>query len=241
MSTAQLRITYDGDIVHEGNTMDVHTYANSLVSLADAYGRAAKHLHPGDQAPRVEIKATGAGSFAVTLVVTDPGWLKTVFDALHCDGAEVSANAAALVAAVGGAIGLLKRIRGRRYTKQPSTDGSNTTITCDDATINVATTIVTIAEDPRFARDIAGFTEPVFGTGTNQVTITGPDSTPIVITGDDGPAFNQPTAPKNDANPPVEVEMTLTVATVKLEGRAQWQFRSTENAPITAKITDEAF
>ncbi len=241
MSTTRVQVRFDGDIVRDGSVMDARVFGSSLVSLADAYGRASQIIHPGEAPPHLDVKSTGPGSFLVDLIVGDPGWTKVLYDVFKSEPAQAVSNAAQLAGAVIGATGFLKRVAGRYYEKVAGDDNSlSVTIIGDNNTITLPAIIVQIAEDELFVKDMAGFARPVFHSGDSSVSLSSDEVDAVVIEADDAESFNATPKATVDVVETSTMEMVLTVGTLSFQGKGSWKFMY-EGMPLNAKIRDEDF
>lgn len=243
-STAHVQVTYDGDIIRGDHMMDTRDFGSSLVSLADAYGRAAQ-LVVGEQQekPRVEISATREGSFEVALVLIEPGWAEALTGPLLSEPAQAIANATALTTIVANALSFIRRIRGRSYrSRDTGTPGvQEVTITGENSTVVFDQRVIQVAEDSRFRRDARGFIAPVTAGIESSVRLTTgiPDDDPVEITSADAGAFDESDGPDDEID--VHIHRTkLTVISAVFQGRGSWKFDSV-TGPLSARIEDPEF
>lgn len=240
MPTAAVEVRFAGAAVSDGHEMDVEAYAGSLLSLGRAYTRAAQVMHPSTPAPRVRIRANEPGSFVVELVIADvAGLFSQAVTLLSGPEVTAAANVTALAAVVPGAMGLIRRIGGKAYTKQEEVAGGITFIVEGDVHITVDRSIAELIDDQPFRRAAWGSLQIIEDAGGDaSMEIAAGDVDEIFHPGD-----REFLAPPSDEGSltVTTVPMTLTLVKVVLEGNGAWTFKHGDGPSWTIAIHDNAF
>ncbi|MGV1006610.1 MAG: hypothetical protein ACOYEV_18010 [Candidatus Nanopelagicales bacterium] len=242
MPTAAVKVAYAGAAFDE-HSMELRTYAASLIDLANAYSRAAVILFPGDPVPSINIRANREGSFWVDLFLSDPsGFMQQTIDLFSGRHATAATNLMTLAESVPAAMRARAWLRGRKPEVAPAGDG-NVTVHVEGDNNNVIVvppTAMPLVSDRVFARSAAAALEPIedepgatmeISAGTEVAVLRTGDQEAISagLPGDDTGAINSYLA-----------KMILPVAKAVLEGTGQWTFKY-DGKQVQIPIADEHF
>lgn len=174
MSRADFRLIYDGPSVDSG-TMDVQDLATALMGVGQLIGSANRVLHGDTANARVRIKATSPGSFIVGLEV-DLSFIKTITDILAGPEATAAANLITFLTvgsvAGGGAIGVIKWLRGKKPDTIRPKAGGKTELVLGDQSIEVEEPVARLALDDNVRLSLERvIAEPLSRDGFDSVEI----------------------------------------------------------------------
>lgn len=241
MSDASFRIRYQGDNpdYHE---MDAACLAEALMGLSEMGRVAYRIMHPEEtHTLQVKVNALEAGSFAIDLeaVVPPLEHLYGQFVGLFTSpDATAISTATGCVTALGGAIGLVKWIAGRKHSTK--SDGDTTTITTADGDrTEVPTVIYNISGNATFLQAAAHALKPLDDPGYDRMQLQEASGKAVEQIDEDERGYfavNPETREKDET-----LDLEVVVETVQLaDSRRMWTFRS-GNQKFNAKVLDEEF
>ena len=149
MSHADIALIYEGPAVESG-LMDVRDLAPALLAFGNLV-EATNRIVNGDAASaKVQVKTVGAGSFAIGLDVT-VAFVQTVRDFLSGPEATAAANLIGILTGTatigGGAIWLVKKLRGRSPGAVRRKEGRRVEVEIDGETIEVDEVVARVSVD----------------------------------------------------------------------------------------------
>lgn len=250
MSSAHVRVVYDGPAVEDGE-MDVQQLASSLLALgklienADALQRG----EPGRIRVRVQSDVK-RGSFDVGIALH---WLDSLKDtavawALTPEGASTLALLSLLgftvkdAALVGGrgVIQTVRWLRGRRVSRRLTLADGNTEIIAEDGdSLVVHPAVSQLVDEPSIRSPLERFTDPLREDGVDEIRFEGEQGTVVERIGSfeaevfTAAAGSEPTSSDG-------FKATYQIKRLFFERGRKWRL-SNGAQTITAEIHDEAF
>lgn len=222
MAEEQLTLTYAGSAL-DGGRMSVRELAPALLALADATTRASAVLDPLQPAPRLEIQATRAGSFAIQVLISDVQTVATLFrNALDSPDGEAAANLSGLVAAIVAAFAGLRRFAHRRIRSQEQLANNVVRLILDDGTtVEMPLAALTLAQDFTFRIESRKVVGPLTRDGVDELTIEH-RTTSLTISKNDVAGFDLPPAADQLLLDNVR-ETVLTPLSVAFQENNKWR------------------
>jgi hypothetical protein len=193
-SHAELALTYEGPAVDSG-VMDVRDLAPALLSLGNLIEAANRVVNGENSTAQIQVRTVGAGSFSIGFDVT-VAFLQSIRDLLAGAEATAAANVITILtggAAVGGgAVALVKWLKGRTPTAIKRKEAGRVLVEVDGQTIEVDEIVARVSVDVsvRLALERV-VAEPLSREGIDAVII-GEKSSPERIEKPDGYSFLAP-------------------------------------------------
>lgn len=149
MSKTTFSVAYDGPALRDG-VMDVRELAPALLATGQLFDAANSVLNGERAKVKVNVKATGIGSFEVLLEL-DQTTVKQIVELFSGDTITAALNLRDLivggVAVGGGLIWLIRKLRGRSPDKLEKIDDEHVRITIDDESFAIPLKLVRLYED----------------------------------------------------------------------------------------------
>lgn len=164
---SRFRITYDGPAL-AGHRMDVRELAPALLAAGDLLDAATRALHGDRVRARTEVHASfRTGSFGIDFALA-ADWVRAVRDLFAGESATASANALAILGALGllarqGRVGLLQllgRLRGRRI-QHVDMGQRSARLYVDKDIIEVELAVLTLLRDVQVRQALEKLLEPL--------------------------------------------------------------------------------
>lgn len=236
---ANFTVVYDGEALRD-HRMDVRDLAPALLGLAEVFQAAHSVLNPGEPPVSLEIRATDEGSFVAELTLVHQQLVDLLLS-------RDSLAAAALIALVGGASGVVsfaaKRRRAKRETPLP--DGSVRFEMPDGTVITYTPQVASIARQPGARHGVQAAVRPLLQQGIDTMEIRASrDSEPwVTVTDEEAPGLAD--AMTDDDNRVFLVneqyDQLLTVVSPNFSG-GKWKVRdSPRQAPFWVAMDDPGF
>lgn len=171
--------TFHGEAV-EG-TMRAEDFGQALLGYSRMVGETARTISPKASNTDVRVTATKQGSFLTELAISvDLTATEAVLDWFKGENSEAVARALGVAAdskeiiglVILGAVGIIKRRRGRAIVKRQKVDNKHDKVTLEDGEDFLALAhAVAVSEKPAFRRGLADFSEPLTRPGIDSVTL----------------------------------------------------------------------
>ena len=139
-------IAYDGPGLVDG-TMDVRDLAPALLSVSELYSSASRVLYGKDAEVKINVSATGNGSFEVILDLVMSTWDKIV-DIFTGDSTEALERLIAIIGGAAGLFALYKTIKGRKISKVENLKDGKIAITAGSDRIEIEKNLYSIFTSP---------------------------------------------------------------------------------------------
>jgi hypothetical protein len=237
-AAAEMSLRYEGPAVDAG-AMDVRALAPALIAAADAMREAHVLLEVPGPPPRVEVRATRPGSFAIDLLVAETLYERAValFTSRPVDAVG---GLMGLIGAVISSVGVVKHIRNRKINEIQDSDPDVIVLILEDGTrieVPSAATLRLVASGD-YRRALRGMVEPMVDGSITSLTLSAGNQAETV-TADDLGAFNVPPAREEDLGQS-ETEVVLRPVSVAFTEGNKWRF-SDGDATFFATIEDPKF
>jgi hypothetical protein len=194
MSHAEFTLTYEGDAVDSG-AMDVRDLAPALLAVGNLIDATNRVINGSSATAKVQVRTVGAGSFAIGLDIS-VAFLQTVRDILAGPEATAAANVIAILTAGvtigGGALALVKKLKGRSPSAIKRLGAGRVTVEVEGQSIEVDEIVARVSVDVavRLAMEKV-IAEPLSKDGIDAV-LFGPASALERIEKSDGYSFLAP-------------------------------------------------
>lgn len=238
MPETTFSVKYEGPALREGR-MPVRDLAPALLSLGELFTEASLTLYPTYEPVGLDIEATAAGSFNVELVLQTADDVWEQISGLSEAGAVTSLILLKDLV-VGGSVdsslfGLIKWLRGRPATEEPSPEPGRVRITVDDRTsVDVPTEVATLHRNVRVRKKAREVVQPLHRRGVDSVEFRTDADVSLSINDDELPAF-EPIDPDADQLTEQEFDQVLEIITPQFKENNMWRFSDGErqfHAPI---------
>ncbi|WP_420465581.1 hypothetical protein [Panacagrimonas sp.] len=241
MSTAQFRITYDGPALSNGE-MDVRELAPALLAVSGLLKAANKALQ-GDRADvRVNVRGSfKTGSFGIDFIVAQD-LLQNIKDIFASDSAAATANALAILSAIGvaggGLIGLLRKLRGRTPEKIEAAD-QNVILHIESERLVVEREVYVLFADRDTRNQLGDTLKPMDGESIDKVAFGTDNDIAEVITSTERAWFAAPDPLQNPLHQSHGETLLVIQSAVFTEGN-KWRFTDGASS-FHAEIADAEF
>lgn len=243
VTEAQFRIKYDGPVA-DYHDLDAALLAQALMGFSDMGRIAYRKLKPEDtHTLDIKVKALEAGSFEVVLDAVVPALehAKNVMVGLFTSpDAEAVERAAGLLVPLGGALGIRKWIRGRKYVKEDGDREGSTIIRTEGGdVIQVENLTINLAEDPKFIKAADQTLKPLDDPNYTAMSVQDSKGTEIQrIEESDRQYFHDgPETREVDETLRLEVEVETPQL---IQNNRMWTFR-VQGQSFNAKMLDKDF
>lgn len=238
MSEEHFVVAYDGPAL-AAHVMDVKDLAPALLSLSEAFHQAQHLLDPGAQRVNLQIRAFDAGSFEISMLLTETlGLLDQAIDMFNGRAIGALGGLGALTSAVWGSFKAVKWLAGRSVKRVRDVDaGTVELIASDDTSLRVDRSVVPLIRDLEYRRTVSEVVRPLGTEGVTEFKVTN-TSVHLSITSDDLPAFAVPQVPDEDIDVSRR-DVTLQPLGIEFDGR-KWRFTE-GGTQISAAIEDTDF
>jgi hypothetical protein len=239
MSTAKTTIAFDGPALHQG-TIDVRTLAPALLAFGHLCEEANRVLNGDRVSVAVRVRADfQVGSFEVNLEVIQ-SLVGQAWDLLRGDFATSAANLLAFVAAGGGLIALLKRLKGRSPSAIVKLQDGGVVIELEDGTrLETRPEVVDLLRDLRVRQAVEGVTKPLSEDGIERLEIREGETVVQTVERVDVPAL---IAPPVDDVLLIEERRRAAFSIVSLAFKDETKWRLSDGqGTFLASIRDEDF
>lgn len=235
MSDSTFTLTYDGPALAD-HTMDVADLAPALVALSQFMKSAGRLTHGDDFEVVVRAKALQTGCFQIVLDVSG-SFASQVVDLLAGRTATATAN---LVGIVGGTLGLIAWIKGRKVRRlRPSRKGFTVIELEDGVEIEVAEAEASVAMDPPARAALEKVVEPLDKDGIDTVAFKMPKAT-VTVTEADLDAFRA-VLQTGDEILETTAPMVFSIVSLSFQPGNKWRLSTGKGAPISVTVDDQDF
>lgn len=225
MSTAHLRLTYDGPAL-QAHTMDVRALAPALLAFGDLCEETGRLIYGEATTTRVEVKASfRTGSFGIDLSVA-PQLMQQVMSWLHGDTASSLANGAAILGVVGatgkGLIETLRWLKNRRIKRIEATPNGRRILTQDDDSLLVEENVILLLQSRAIRTHLQSVIEPIEHDGINKVVFGDDSSIGVVIEREDAQYFHVP-PPEDDLISEESRVIPFSIVSISFKDDNKWR------------------
>lgn len=228
---SSFKLVYDGS-EYDNHAIDAETLGNSLINLSQLLNEANQALNGNDANISVEVQATKEGSFETLLNIVQEGQ-NTV------NIAKVLGLSAAGSFFAGGLLGILKELKGTKYS-EITIDDNTQTIKVGDTEIKSSTEINKLLRNKAVRSNIEEvFYKPV-GKGVSLRVMPEGQSDPILeIDSDSAKFFKSPTI--RNRSETVTEDVSIKIATTNFTKKTGWRIILPDGNEVAVKIKDEKF
>ena len=240
MSQAKFSISYDGPALRDG-VMDVRDLAPALLAVGQLFDAANMTLNSEQTIVKVNVSATGDGSFVVFLELVQ-SYGQQIVGLFSSDSVTTAINLKNLLiggTAASGLIWLIKRLRGRRPDKLEKIDASRVRVTIDDKSFEVPMDLLRLYQDLAVRGAVRNLIEaPLNQSGIDVFKIRDDDNTQTVLK-DESEYFSAPEVPEevliDDSR-----RAAFSILSLAFKEDNKWRLHD-GNSAISALILDERF
>ncbi|KJV36105.1 hypothetical protein [Luteibacter yeojuensis] len=244
----EFRLTYDGPAL-ANHEMDPRELAPALMAMADLLEASARVLYGDDARIKVSVKGSfKTGSFNIDFV-TSFQWLQSVRDMFAGQSATATANALAILSAVGvigrGAISLLKWLKNRTPDRteliEPGSDGKpRVRIFVGDDFYDVEKGALDLLRDVDVRRALDRTLAPLAKPGIDTFALGRGTSVNVIIEDDEREYFLAPGSPEDRLLIDDVRTMAFSIVSLAFKEDNKWRL-SDGSSTISATISDEQF
>lgn len=237
MSSA--RLTYDGPAL-QAHTMDVRLLAPALLAFGDLAEEAARALWGDQISVKAEVKASfKTGSFGIDLTVA-ADLAQQVMQWLRGETATSLVNGASLLGTIGGLIGALQWLRGRRPRGVETTPDGKRRLLCDDGdAITVEEHTIVLLRHLRVREHLWQVVAPIERDGVDTVALGTDERIDAVVTREQAAWFVPPPADETVVH---EDERTMAFSIVSLSFKEGNKWRLSDgNVTAFVEVADQDF
>lgn len=240
MAEAQFLVAYDGPALGDGR-MPVRDLAPALLALGEVFTEASHTAHPDQEPVALDIRATGEGSFDVSLIVHGPDlWDQLVHFFTSEDVTAIEHLKELVIGSGVGLFYLIKRLRGRRIKREEQLESGHVRMTLDDeTTVDVPSDVATLYRKVTVRKKAREVVRPVGRRGVDRLDFRSSEGEVTVsIQTEDVSAFEV----KEESEPLLESESQklLSILSVVFTEGNKWRFTDGE-ATFSAAIEDVTF
>ncbi|MGE7414133.1 hypothetical protein [Methylobacterium tarhaniae] len=238
MSKADFTIKYDGEAL-KFHTMDVRDLAPALLAAGQLVD-AANHALNGESARiNVKVKATGEGSFAITLEIVQT-YAQQIVGFLKGDEATAAANLLALLGGVGGLFSLVRFLRGQKPERIKKDEAESVTIYFQGKTMVVPLNVLRLYQDLAVRSAVDGLIyEPLQKDGIDEFVAFPRQDEAISISKGEAESFKRPEGDEQVLTDDVR-RSAFSIVALAFKDDNKWRLHDGNNQ-ISASINDEDF
>ena len=243
VTEAQFRIKYDGPVV-DYHDLDAALLAQALMGFSDM-GRVAYHrMKPEDtHTLDIKVKALEAGSFEIVLDAVVPALeqAKNVMVGLfNSPDAEAAERATGILATLGGALGVRKWIKGRKYIKEEGNSEGTTIIRTEGGdVIQVENLTINLAEDPAFIKAADQTLKPLDDPNYTAMSVQDIRGNEVERVEAEDRRYFQPDPTGRDVDETLKLEVEVETPQF-VQNNRMWTFR-VDGQRFNAKMLDKGF
>lgn len=239
-----LTIAYTGDGV-EGGSIDVRDLAPSLLALGELLEVANQTLYADASRISVRIRATGKGSFEVSLDIV-MSLLQQITTFFSGDGSSGVLN---LLAYLGlarqghqGVVQLLKKLRGRRPETVVDNEDGTVVLVINGEKVGMPRDVVKLVQEPEVREAITKFISPLHRGDVSGIEVRNPGEESFVLVSPEDVELIEADFTHDEQEDVLEstTEAALTVLTISFQERNKWRFSDGDRA-FWATMEDEGF
>ena len=235
------RITYDGAAL-ASSEIDVRELAPALLAFGDLAEEAARTLWGERVSVKVEVRASfRTGSFGIDLAVAT-NLAQQLMDWLRGKTATalVKVNGITLIGAIGGLIGALKWLKGRRPRSVETTPDGKRRLVCEDGeALIVEEHTVLLLRSLRVREHLWQVVAPVEREGIDTVALGDDARIDVVVTREEAAWFVPPAAHETVVH---EDERTMAFSIVSLSFKEGNKWRLSDgNVTVFVEVVDQDF
>jgi len=236
---SDVRLTYDGPAL-AAHTMDVRQLAPALLAFGDMAEEAARTLWGEQMSVKVEVRASfRTGSFGIDLAVAT-NLAQQLMDWLRGETATAMVNGVTLIGAIGGLMGTLKWLKGRRPRSVEITSEGKRRLVCEDGeALIVEEHTVMLLRSLRVREHLWQVVAPVEREGIDTVMLSADSRIDVMVTREEAAWFLPPAAAETVVH---EDERTMAFSIVSLSFKEGNKWRLSDgNVTVFVEVADQDF
>ena len=242
MSQATFSIAYDGSALRDGG-MDVRDLAPALLSAGQLFDAANAALNGEQATVRINVKATGEGSFEVFLELVQT-YGQQIVGLFSGDGITAAINLKELLffggASAYGLVRLVKKLRGRSPDKLEKIDDSRVRVTIGDESVEVPMKLLQLYQNIAVRHALQSLVEePLKREGLETFEARDGSSRKETVGKAESAYFARPEVPEETLIEDTR-RSAFSIVSLAFKEENKWRLHD-GNAPILARIADKNF